>query len=287
VSELDPRLNVFRGDLADARLRGKIEALEFAEGKLARVGDPVLDLRNSPSPEASLDAQLLRGEDVRVFEDREGWAWVQALRDGYVGYAPANALLDGGRKPTHRVIVPRTFSYREPDMKKPMVHALSIGSEVCVTGYQETRGSRFAAIDDGTHIYELHLAPITDSAFEHYVDAALLLVGTPYLWGGTSAFGLDCSGLVQLAMRLGGRTVLRDTDMQARSIGEPFDPGENHEFMKRGDLVFWKGHVAIMLDRMEIVHASGSSMTVMRETLDQALRRIGPLYGPPTVFRRP
>ncbi len=287
MSELDPRLNVFRPDLADIRLRGKVSASHFVSGKAARVQEPVMDLRSGPSPEAALDAQLLRGERVSVFEDREGWAWVQAERDGYVGYAPANALAPNGPEPTHRVIVPRTFAYREPDMKRPMVCALSIGSDVKVVGFAETRGSRFASLDDGTHVFAPHLAPVENCFAPDYVDVAVSLAGTPYLWGGSSAFGLDCSGLVQLCMRLCGRTVLRDTDMQARSIGTVIEPGSRHELLRRGDLVFWKGHVAIMLGGDEIIHASGASMMVVREQLDVALQRIGALYGPPTICRRP
>lgn len=284
---LDPRLNVFRPDLADEQLKGKVSATRFVEGEIMRVSAPVMDLRHAPSPEAALDAQLLRGELVSVFEDREGWAWVQAKRDNYVGYAPASALSPEGENPTHSVVVPRTFAYREPDMKRPMVCGLSIGSQVTVAGYSETRGSRFAALDDGTHVFAPHLAAIGDTPDGDYVDVALCLLETPYLWGGSSAFGLDCSGLIQLSMRLCGRTILRDTDMQAVSVGTEIDPGRNHEYLKRGDLVFWTGHVAIMLDDKEIIHASGASMLVEREPLKFALDRIGAHYGPPIAFRRP
>jgi cell wall-associated NlpC family hydrolase len=113
------------------------------------------------------------------------------------------------------------------------------------------------------------------------------LLSTPYLWGGTSAFGIDCSGLVQLSMRMAGRTVPRDTDMQASGLGEPFDPGADLAGLRRGDLVFWKGHVAIMLDGKNIIHANGHAMMVSRERLSDAVERIAYLYGGPTGFRRP
>lgn len=287
MKELDPRLNVFRKDLADKRLEGQVVAARYVEGRRACVTTPVLDLRQSPSPEAVTDSQLLRGEIVSVFEDHEGWAWVQAERDGYVGYASANDVSPEGRTVTHRIIVPRTFAYCEPDVKRPAVCALSIGSDVTVTGQTETRGTLFCALDDGTYVFAPHLAAIELSSAQDFVAVAETLLGTPYLWGGTSAFGLDCSGLVQLAMRLCGRTVLRDTDMQSASIGTAIDPGPRYEKLRRGDLVFWKGHVAAMLDGQQLIHASGASMLVTSEPLIDAISRIGAIYGPPTVCRRP
>jgi cell wall-associated NlpC family hydrolase len=229
----------------------------------------------------------LRGEIVSIFEDHEGWVWVQAERDGYVGYASASGLSPAWQKRTHRIIVPRTFAYREPDVKCPTVCSLSVGSDVTVVGQTETRGAPFYALDDGTHIFARHLAAIERSKAEDHVAVARSMLGTPYLWGGTSAFGLDCSGLVQLALRMCGISVARDTDMQATSIGTEIDPGPRYEKLRRGDLIFWKGHVAIMLDVSQLVHASGTSMLVTCEPLEETVARIGALYGPPTVCRRP
>ena len=122
---------------------------------------------------------------------------------------------------------------------------------------------------------------------EDYVGVAEQLLSTPYLWGGASAFGIDCSGFVQLSMRMTGRSAPRDSDMQAAHLGEPLDPGKDFAGLRRGDLVFWKGHIAIMLDGRNIIHANGHTMMVSREPLAEAVERIAYLYGGPTGFRRP
>lgn len=285
MTKLDRRLNAFRPDLADTRLKGQVEATSFAEGRPARVIAPVADLRSRASPDAGLDSQLIAGDEVMIFEDHEGWAWVQAVRDGYVGYAPSWAIATDAPAPTHRVRVPRSFVYREPDMKRPMVMAHSIGAAIAVTGEAETRGTIYALLGDGSAMVADHLEPIS-ATHGDFVSITETLDGTPYLWGGASAFGIDCSGLVQLALRLCGQTVLRDTDMQAASIGTPLMVADDLSGLRRGDLVFWKGHVAIMRDDDTIIHANGRTMMVNSEPLAEAVERIAPLYGRPTGFRR-
>jgi cell wall-associated NlpC family hydrolase len=156
---------------------------------------------------------------------------------------------------------------------------------VTVTGTAETRGTRYALLSTGEAMIAGHLRPLGDHAPD-FVSVAETFLETPYLWGGSSAFGIDCSGLVQLSLRMAGQDVLRDSDMQAAGLGEAFDPGADFSGLRRGDLVFWKGHVAIMTDAANIVHASGHTMTVTRETLAAAVERIGYLYGGPTGFRR-
>ena len=286
MTTLDRRLNAFRPDLADARLKGEVQADRFVEGRLMQVAIPVLDIRNAPRPDAGQDTQLLLGDRVRVFEEAEGYAWLQSERDGYVGYASSAGLAEISAEPTHVVAVPRTFSYREPDMKKPATGCYSLGSRFHVAGTAETRGLGYCVLASGEALVASHLRPI-DHVSSDFVAVAAMLERTPYLWGGTSAFGIDCSGLVQLSMRMVGRTVLRDTDMQARSIGEPIEIGDDLSGLRRGDLVFWKGHVAIMVDEENIIHANGHTMSVAREPLRQAVDRIAYIYGKPTGFRRP
>ncbi|MGE0279549.1 MAG: NlpC/P60 family protein [Rhizobiaceae bacterium] len=282
---LNPRLNAFRPDIADSRLRGKIDAERFVEGKPARVAVPVANVRRKPDSHAGLDTQLLLGDDVFVFEMREGWAWVQSARDGYVGYINVGSLTDRHDTPTHIVTAPRTFVYSGADLRFPQVEALSMGCAVTVVGDTETRGTRYALLANGEALIEKHLRPIGEHS-DDFVSVAETFPNTPYLWGGTSGFGIDCSGLVQLSMRMCGLDVLRDTDMQEHSIGAPLDAGVNFSNVRRGDLVFWKGHVAIMTDGENMIHANGHTMLVSHEQLDDAIERIGYLYGQPTSFRR-
>ncbi|MDP3898228.1 MAG: NlpC/P60 family protein [Mesorhizobium sp.] len=283
MTVLDRRLHAFRDDLADAALAGQVAAPRFVAGRPARVTAPIADLRRAPRPDAGLDTQLLLGDDVLVFEDIEGFAWVQAERDGYVGYVGSEALSARADNPTHIVSAPRTFIYPGPDMKLPALRALSLGSRLAVTGLEERRGTSYALLASGEAVVAIHLRQMDDHVPD-YVAVAELLLNVPYLWGGVSAFGIDCSGLVQLSMRLAGRDVLRDSDMQAASIGRSLDAASDK---RRGDLVFWKGHAAIMTDPGTILHANGRTMTVALEPLAAAIERIGYLYGEPTGFRRP
>jgi cell wall-associated NlpC family hydrolase len=286
MTTLDRRLNAFRPDLADIRLTGQVEAERFAEGKTAEVTVPVADLRGRPAADAGLDTQLLLGDPVRVFEERDGWAWVQAGRDSYVGYMRADSLGPAGPPATHVVGVPRSFLYPGPDMKLPHAGALSLGSRVAVTGEAGTRGTRYLLLPDGRALVADHLLPLGEHAAD-YVTVAETLLHTPYLWGGASAFGIDCSGLVQLSLGMAGRTAPRDSDMQARALGTPLTPAPDLSDLKRGDLVFWKGHVGIMTGADAMIHANGYTMSVAVERLSDAVRRIRPFYGEPTGFRRP
>jgi cell wall-associated NlpC family hydrolase len=282
----DPRLHAYRADLADERLRGQVDADRFVMGRPARIAVATADIRKAPQSDSGLNTQAIYGDDVSVFDVAEGWAWIQNELDGYVGYVADDVLTERAAEPTHVVCVPRTFLYPGPDLKQPRSGELSMGSRLAIAGSAETRGTEYALLASGEAVIAKHLAPAGKIAAD-YVEVAETLLHTPYLWGGVSGFGIDCSGLVQLSMRMAGKSVLRDSDMQAATIGTELDPGVDFSALSRGDLVFWNGHAAIMADPDTLIHASGHTMTVAREPLRQAIDRIGYLYGGPTGFRRP
>ena len=286
MNTLDKRLNAFREDLADERLKGQVEAARFVVGRPARISVPVADMLAAPDGKSGLNTQLLLGDEVVVFEEGPEWAWVQAVGDNYVGYIARSAIGAAEADLTHAVAVLRTFLYSGADLKLPREACFSMGSRVSVQGFAETRGTRYALLASGEALIAAHLRPAGKYS-DDYVSVAEELLSTPYLWGGTSGFGIDCSGLVQLSMRMTGRAVPRDTDMQAAGLGEPVDPGADMAGLRRGDLVFWKGHIAVMLDGRNIIHANGHTMMVSREKLSDAVERIAYLYGGPTGFRRP
>ena len=283
TAPLDRRLNAYRPDLAEEALRGTVAAERYVTGTPARIAVPVAALRPRPDDAAGIDTELLFGERLSVLDRADGWAWIKSDFDGYVGYLKETALDGEGVPATHRVAVPRTFAYSGPDLKTPAAFALSIGSRLTVVGESEVRGTRYLTLSGGQSVVAGHCRPIGEAVGGDYVSVAARFLETPYLWGGRSGFGLDCSALVQLAMMMTGRTVPRDSDMQAAGLGRAIA----REDLTRGDLVFWKGHVAIMEDEETILHANGHSMSVAREGLAAAIERIGWLYQQPTGFRRP
>lgn len=282
----DRRLHAYRPDLADQRLRGQVEAGVFVAGIANQVCAATADVRREPSPDAAVDTQVLFGETAQVFEDHEGWCWVQLDGDGYVGYMAHNALTSKIETATHIISVPRTFLYPGPDMKFPVTASLSMGSRLCVVGEAETRGTHYLLLGSGEAVVASHARRVEDHSGDP-VAVAARLVETPYLWGGRSAFGIDCSGLVQLSHAMCANALPRDSDMLRAGTGELIGEGNDHPPLRRGDLVFWKGHVAMMENDSIMLHASGHTMSVVREPFDEAVARIGHLYGLPLAYRRP
>jgi len=279
VEPLDRRLNVARPDLADIRLKGRVEAERFVEGVARRVAVPVAPLRRRPSADAPLETEALYGEDVAVFEDDgEGWAFVQLAADNYVGYMPAEALALPDPAPTHRVAALRTFLFPGPDIKLPPRAGLCLGSRVAV----REMGEKFALAAGGA-LFAGHLLPLDAPNESDFVTVATRFLDTPYLWGGRSALGIDCSGLVQTALAACGRTAPRDSDMQEAALGTalPLDAP-----LRRGDLLFWPGHVAIVEAPDTLLHANAHAMCVAREPLVPALARIAAAGLPLRSIRR-
>ena len=265
----DRRLNPYRDDLAAAHLRGEVSAAQFAEGSNRQVVAPVLPLLRRPEADAPMDTQLLFGEVFRVYEEKNGWAWGQATLDDYVGYVETKDLAPRPSMPTHTVAALRTFAYPKADLKTRPARPLPMNAKLRVTG---ARGN-FSEIDRGGWVFTAHLAPL-GTHVRDYVTVAEEFLGVPYLWGGRASTGLDCSGLVQAALERAGISSLRDTDMQEATLGEALPEPIDFTRLKRGDLVFWKGHVAIMVDAERMIHANAFHMMVAIERLDVAMSRI-------------
>ena len=265
----DPRVTPARPDLAAKQLAGVVDAQRFVEGQAYEIGAAQAPVREAPSQAAGLATEALKGERVTIYDRGEdGWAWGQLAGDGYVGYMPAGALSAPGPAATHKVTALRTFAFPGPSIKLPPIETLSFGSRLAIARSDGT----FAITASGGHVPLVNLAPV-ETMERDFVAVAERFLGTPYLWGGKSSLGIDCSGLVQLALGACGIACPRDTDMQEKALGSALAPGEPAPW-RRGDLVFWKGHVAIVRDDATLVHATASRMAVAYEAIAPAIMRI-------------
>jgi cell wall-associated NlpC family hydrolase len=281
-AHFDPRLTPARPDLAADFLKGKVEAARFVSGERREVFDAQTPLRREPSPDAALDTEALKGERATIYDtNEEGWCWGQLESDRYVGWLPANALVAPGPEPTHRVSVLRTIVFPGPSIKAPPIEMLSMGARVAIARIDE----KFAITPSGFCLPKNHLVPL-NVVEEDFVAVAERFVGVPYLWGGKTSLGLDCSSLVQISLMACGIASPRDCDMQEQELGSPIDAGSDFTRLQRGDLVFWKGHVAIVRDRGNLLHANSYSMNVTIEPLTPAIKRISARDNPVTDVRR-
>jgi len=268
LTELDPRLNAYRPDLADSALTGKINAKAFTQGVPRRVAAGRVPLLSQPTDDSRMGSELLFGETVTVFETRDGWAWLQNREDGYVGYARADTLDQAASDPTHRIWALRTFLYSEPDLKSPVRDLLSMNSLLC----EQTRENGFIGLSTGGWVWAGHAAGMDEHETD-FIAVALRFMGTPYLWGGRSSIGLDCSGLVQMALTRCGRHAPRDSDMQEK-IGTPVAFDGDEAALAHGDLIFWPGHVGIWLEGGDLLHANATDMMVARKPFAPTARQI-------------
>jgi cell wall-associated NlpC family hydrolase len=277
----DPRLTPARPDLAAAYLRGQVEAARFVEGTDFEVFDPVAPVRRSPVPDALLETEALKGERVTIYDqDGEGWGWGQLHSDRYVGWLPMNALRAPDREPTHKVVALRTILFPGRSIKAQPVEGLPLGCRLAITDSD----GELARLASGGFVPARHLAPL-DAAAPDFVGVAERFIGVPYLWGGKTSLGIDCSGLVQVALTACGVVCPRDSDMQ-RAIGTEVAPGDLSG-LRRGDLVFWKGHVAVLRDPATLLHANAFHMAVAAEPLREALARISAAGSEVVAIRRP
>jgi cell wall-associated NlpC family hydrolase len=279
--DLDPRLTPARGDLAAKYLEGKVEASRFVTGEAFEISATLAPLRRDPSADAEQMTQALKGERATIYDrNGEGWAWGQLVSDGYVGWLPDQALVKPVAAPTHKVIALRTLAFAGPSIKLPPVDTPVFGSLLTVDRDQDS----FAVTREGWYVPRQHLGPIDHHAPD-FVAVAEQFVGTPYLWGGKSSLGIDCSALVQVSLTAAGTGCPRDSDMQQEGLGRGLNPQEA-KTLRRGDLIFWKGHVAIARDAETIVHANAHHMATAIENTREAIARIAAAGNGVTAIKR-
>ncbi len=282
MAAFDPRVTPARADLAARELAGRVTAARYVDGCAYEIVAPQVPLRREPSPDAPLATEALKGERVTVYETNvEGWIWGQLAADRYVGWLPASALALPGAAATHKVTALRTFAFPGPSIKRPPIEALPFGARLAIEFVKE----RMAITSSGAHVPAAHVAPI-DAYETDFVAVAERFLGVPYLWGGKTALGLDCSGLVQIALSACGISCPRDSDMQERALGAPASVGRDLSALERGDLVFWKGHVAIVRDDENVLHANAFHMAVAIESIAAAVARIRGAGSEITAVRR-
>ena len=277
----DPRLTPARPDLAAKYLEGRIEAKRFVTGEAFEISDSIAPLRGAPSSDAMLLTQALMGERVTIYDrNGEGFAWGQLNSDGYVGWLPDRALAKPAAAPTHKITALRTFAFPGPSIKLPPVDTLVMGAAVTVIRDDGV----FAVTRGGWYLPRQHVGPF-DRHVDDFVAVAEQFAATPYLWGGKSSLGIDCSGLVQVSLNAVGMGCPRDSDMQQDGLGRALDAAESKK-LRRGDLIFWKGHVAIARDADTIVHANAHHMATTIENASEAIARIKAAGSEITAIKR-
>jgi cell wall-associated NlpC family hydrolase len=282
MSAFDPRVTPLRDDLAAKFLEGKVKAARFVEGSVMEVIAPQAPLRRESRPDAPLDTEALKGERVTVYDkDAEGWAWVQLAADKHVGWLPGAVLGPVGAPATHRVAALRTLVFPGPSIKLPPIEALPFGAEINI----ERMKDRMAITSSGFYVPLTHLKPVSENETD-FVAVAERFLGAPYLWGGKTVLGIDCSGLVQVALTAAGIRCPRDSDMQEQALGRALTQTERSCHLQRGDLIFWEGHVAIVRDGESLVHANAFHMAVAIEPIAQAIARISATGAEVTTMRR-
>jgi cell wall-associated NlpC family hydrolase len=279
VTDRDPRTTLATADLADQALEGLVRAKLYREVEPRQCAVAAAAVRGRPDETAEQLDQVVFGEAFDVLDDQGAWAWGRARRDGYVGWVETSALAAPVLAPTHRVSAVRTYAYAAPSKTAAAPVLLTLNALVTA----EVRKGAFVKVARAGWIAERHLAPLDD--FERDpVAVAERYLGAPYQWGGRESLGLDGSALVQQALYACGRACPRDTEAQARETGAPLEPGEH---LRRGDLVFWPGHVALMVDPDRIIHANSHHMAVAVEPLAEAVSRFRDAgSGEPSAFRR-
>ena len=271
---MDPRVTPANTRVAHESLRGQVDAPVYTKGTWRRISVGVVDILKAPG--GPRNRQALWGERVLELEIHDGFAFVRAEKDGYVGYIAAACLTDDAEA-THWVSSLGSHLYPAPDMKHHEVDTLSFGARVTIMGAV----NRFLETDTGHFVPTAQLSPV-GAVRDDVVASAELFLGTPYLWGGNSRAGIDCSGLVQAALLAAGHDCPGDSDMQ-EMLGTAIADGAT---LERGDLLFWKGHVALVVDQTRMIHANAYHMAVAYEEIDAGIARIKAQGDGPITARR-
>ena len=260
--DLDPRLTPAREDLAASWLKDRVKAAKYIEPTRQSIVTNIANLYRSPDANQALETQLLYGEPVDVLETQGEWSWVQSARDGYVGYLHSSEvkILKGDTSPTHRVSNVGAFVYKTANYKDTPMMTLSYGSLVRVIAEKDN----MAEISTGGFV-PLSLLATIDFYSEEPVAEAFRFLGVPYLWGGRNSTGVDCSSLVQLVLQSCNIKCPRDHDLQEKYLGKPVD----RDKVQSGDLVFFRGHVGLMVDDATMIHANDRAMAVSIDDLDE------------------
>ncbi|WP_306260550.1 NlpC/P60 family protein [Pararhizobium sp. IMCC21322] len=291
MSTLDRRLHAFRDDLADERLKDRVDAANYVAGTAFIVSTPTAPIHRTADSTSTMETEALMGETFTVFDQSGDWCWGQLQSDNYVGYMPASNLISKDRAvaANAQIVVQRSFVYPKAELRDPPLMQLSMCAQLRTTGTAETRGTQYqlVTLPDGIEgaVIARHVQPL-DTRNPDWVSYAEQFLHVPYLWGGRSSIGLDCSALVQIARQTSGKSALRDSDMQGK-MGRELELTANFSGLQRGDLIFWPGHVAIMLDATNIIHTNGFHMATAIEPLAQAEARIAAHYGKISHAMRP
>jgi cell wall-associated NlpC family hydrolase len=274
ADSFDKRVTAARPDLAAAHLRGLVDAPRFVEGEAYGIRYGRISLHQGPGTNTEQVSELLFGEVFTVYDLGPGMVWGQAKNDGYVGYLSERAI-GPVITPNAHVTALMAPVFFEPNIKAPVIDFLPLNSAIEHAGFV---GEYACLVNGGRFVHQRHIAP---EAEKDFVAIAERFLGVPYVWGGKTAVGLDCSGLIQTALQAVGKAAPRDTDMMEKALGDAVATASC-----RGDLIFWKGHMGVMLDEARLLHANAFHMAVAIEPLTEAMARIEKIAGPVTSIKR-